>query len=83
MASLLLVAAVLALAVTGGWLIVAFPFPNLAILPGVAMVGLAVALRPRFGRLDPDLEVLSRDGRRNCSGWSTRWPRRSARPCRT
>lgn len=59
--SLLLVAAVLALAVVGGWLIVAFPFPNLAIVLGVAMVGLAVALRPRFGRVDPDLEVLSRD----------------------
>lgn len=60
-ASLLLIAAVLALAVVGAWLIVAFPFPNLAILLGVAMVGLAVALRPRFGRVDPDLEVLSRD----------------------
>ncbi|WP_112637959.1 M48 family metallopeptidase [Micromonospora saelicesensis] len=60
-ASLLLIAAVLALAVVGGWLIVAFPFPNLAIVPGVAMVGLAIALRPRFGRLDPELEVLTRD----------------------
>ncbi|WP_371409505.1 M48 family metalloprotease [Micromonospora zamorensis] len=60
-ASLILVAAVLALAVVGGWLIVAFPFPNLAIVPGVAMVGLAIALRPRFGRLDPELEVLTRD----------------------
>ncbi|MGC4814727.1 M48 family metallopeptidase [Micromonospora sp. DT228] len=60
-ASLLLVAAVLALAVIGGWLVVAFPFPNLAIVPGVAMVGLAIALRPRFGRLDPELEVLTRD----------------------
>ncbi|MEU8181729.1 M48 family metalloprotease [Micromonospora sp. NPDC049047] len=60
-ASLLLVAAVLALAVVGGWLVVAFPFPHLAIVPGVAMVGLAIALRPRFGRLDPELEVLTRD----------------------
>ncbi|MEU8423128.1 M48 family metallopeptidase [Micromonospora sp. NPDC048835] len=60
-ASLLLIAAVLVLAVVGGWLIVAFPFPNLAVVPGVAMVGLAIALRPRFGRLDPDLEVLSRE----------------------
>ncbi|MEU5914336.1 M48 family metallopeptidase [Micromonospora sp. NPDC047527] len=60
-ASLVLVAAVAALAVTGVWLLVAFPFPNLAILLGVAMIGLAVALRPRFGRLDPELEVLSRD----------------------
>ncbi|MEU7678331.1 M48 family metallopeptidase [Micromonospora taraxaci] len=61
LASLVLVAGVLALGVTGVWLTVAFPFPNLAILPGVVMVGLAIALRPRFGRLDPDLEVLSRD----------------------
>ncbi|MEU1587627.1 M48 family metallopeptidase [Micromonospora sp. NPDC005710] len=61
LASLVLVAAVFALAVVGVWLTVAFPFPNLAILPGVAMVGLAIALRPRFGRLDPELEVLSRD----------------------
>ncbi|GLZ60089.1 M48 family metallopeptidase [Micromonospora sp. NBRC 107095] len=60
-ASLLLIAAVIALAVVGGWLIVAFPFPNLAVVPGVAMVGLAIALRPRFGRLDPELEVLDRD----------------------
>jgi heat shock protein HtpX len=60
-ASLLLIAVVLGLAVLGAWLIVAFPFPNLAVVPGVAMVGLAIALRPRFGRLDPDLEVLTRD----------------------
>ncbi|MEH1168352.1 M48 family metalloprotease [Micromonospora sp. CPCC 205539] len=60
-ASLVLLSGVLALAVTGGWLVVAFPFPNLAILPGVAMVGLAIALRPRFGRLDPELEVVPRD----------------------
>ncbi|MEW1590056.1 M48 family metallopeptidase [Micromonospora vinacea] len=60
-ASVLLVAGVFALAVVGGWLIVAFPFPNLAVVPGVALVGLAIALRPRFGRLDPELEVLTRD----------------------
>ncbi|MEU8297112.1 M48 family metallopeptidase [Micromonospora sp. NPDC048909] len=59
--SVLLIGAVLALAVTGIWLIVAFPFPNVAILLGVALLGLAVALRPRFGRLDPELEVLSAD----------------------
>ncbi|MFG1870587.1 M48 family metalloprotease [Micromonospora arborensis] len=60
-ASLTLVAAVLAIGGVGVWLVVAFPFPNLAIVPGVAMVGLAIALRPRFGRLDPELEVLTRD----------------------
>ncbi|GAB3942099.1 hypothetical protein GCM10027614_28570 [Micromonospora vulcania] len=66
-ASLLLLAAVLALAVTGVWLIVAFPFPNLAILPGIAMVGLAIALRPasvgstRIWRCSPGI------GHRSCS----------------
>ncbi|MFG2007715.1 M48 family metallopeptidase [Micromonospora sp. NPDC048868] len=60
-ASLVLIAGVGALAATGIWLLVAFPFPNLAVLPGVALLGLAVALRPRFGRLDPDLEVVTRE----------------------
>ncbi|MFJ8578522.1 M48 family metallopeptidase [Micromonospora sp. NPDC093277] len=59
--SLLLLAGVLALAVLGVWLLFAYPFPNFAILFGLALIGLAVALRPRFGRIDPDLEVLSRD----------------------
>lgn len=61
-ASLVLLAGVVALAVTGVWLIVAFRFPNPSIVLGVALLGLAVALRPRFGRLDPDLEVLDRAG---------------------
>ncbi|MEU4640305.1 M48 family metallopeptidase [Micromonospora sp. NPDC023814] len=60
-ASLVLIGAVVALAVTGVWLLVAFPFPSLSVLLGVALLGLAVALRPRFGRLDPDLEVLTRE----------------------
>ncbi|MCM0674306.1 M48 family metalloprotease [Micromonospora phytophila] len=60
-ASVVLLAGVVALAITGVWLIVAFPVPNLSVVLGVALLGLAVALRPRFGRLDPDLEVLSRD----------------------
>ncbi|MER7169427.1 M48 family metallopeptidase [Micromonospora sp. NPDC000207] len=60
-ASLLLTVGVLALGGTGVWLLFAYPFPNLAILLGVIMIGLAVALRPRFGRVDPDLEVLDRD----------------------
>ncbi|TYC25166.1 M48 family metalloprotease [Micromonospora sp. MP36] len=60
-ASLLLTAGVLALAVIGGWLLFAYPFPNFAVVFGLALIGLAVALRPRFGRLDPGLEVLSRE----------------------
>ncbi|SCL37984.1 Zn-dependent protease with chaperone function [Micromonospora rhizosphaerae] len=60
-ASVLLLAGVLALATTGVWLIVAFPFPNLSVVLGVALLGLAYALRPRFDRLNEDLEVLSRD----------------------
>lgn len=60
-ASMVLLGGVLALAATGVWLIVGFPFPSLSVLPGVALLGLAYALRPRFDRLDEDLEVLSRD----------------------
>ncbi|WP_231925330.1 M48 family metallopeptidase [Micromonospora purpureochromogenes] len=60
-ASLLLVAAVLAMAVLGVRLMFAYPFPSLAVVVGLALVGLAVALRPRFGRVDPELEVLSRE----------------------
>lgn len=60
-ASLVLLGGVLALAVTGVWLIVAFRFPNPSVVLGVALLGLAYALRPRFGRLDQDLEELSRD----------------------
>ncbi|WP_319462475.1 M48 family metallopeptidase [Micromonospora sp. RTP1Z1] len=60
-ASLLLLGGALTLAVTGVWLIVAFSFPNPSVVLGVALLGLAYALRPRFGRLDEDLAVLSRD----------------------
>ncbi|MFU8854147.1 M48 family metallopeptidase [Micromonospora sp. SL1-18] len=59
--SLLLLVGVLALAVLGVWLVVAYPFPNFAIVFGLALIGLAVALRPRFGRIDPDMEVLTRE----------------------
>ncbi|MBC9001099.1 M48 family metallopeptidase [Micromonospora aurantiaca (nom. illeg.)] len=41
------------------WLLFAYPFPNLAVVGGVALIALAVALRPRFGRLDRDLDVLT------------------------
>ncbi|ATO18118.1 peptidase M48 [Micromonospora sp. WMMA2032] len=57
--SLLLLLGVVGVAVAGVWLLVAYPFPNLAVVGGVALIALAVALRPRFGRLDPDLEVLT------------------------
>ncbi|MEV1327974.1 M48 family metallopeptidase [Micromonospora costi] len=39
----------------------AYPFPSLADVFAVALIVLAVALRPRFGRVDPDLEILSRE----------------------
>ncbi|MFG3698405.1 hypothetical protein ACGF5C_10900 [Micromonospora sp. NPDC047620] len=41
----MLIGAVVALAVTGVWLLVAFPFPSLSVLLGVALLSLAVALR--------------------------------------
>ncbi|SBT45260.1 M48 family metalloprotease [Micromonospora auratinigra] len=59
--ALLLLIGVLALAVAGVWLVFAYPFPNLAVPLGLAMVGLAVALRPRFGRIPPDVDVLTAD----------------------
>ncbi|MFI5832726.1 M48 family metalloprotease [Micromonospora sp. NPDC051300] len=57
--SVLLLLGVAGLAVAGVWLLFAYPFPNAAVLLGVALIALAVALRPRFGRLDADLEVLT------------------------
>jgi heat shock protein HtpX len=56
--SLLLYAAVAAMA-AGGVVLIASDFPSLTIVPGVALVLLAVALRPRFGRLDPDATTIS------------------------
>ncbi|MEV6816339.1 M48 family metallopeptidase [Micromonospora sp. NPDC051296] len=58
-ASVLLLAGVAAIAIAGVWLTV-WSFPSLTILPGVALLGLAFVLRPRFGRLDPEMEVLTR-----------------------
>ncbi|MFD6261739.1 M48 family metallopeptidase [Micromonospora chalcea] len=57
--SVLLLLGVAGLAVAGVWLLFAYPFPNLAVVGGVALIALAVALRPRFGRIDRDLEVLT------------------------
>lgn len=60
-ASVLLFLGVVALAVTGLWLLVAFSFPGPSLLLAVPLFALAVGLRPRFGRLDPDADVLRRD----------------------
>lgn len=57
--SVLLLLGVAGLAVAGVWLLFAYPFPNLAVVGGVALIALAVALRPRFGRIDGDLDVLT------------------------
>lgn len=58
-ASILLLTGVLALAVGGAWLLAIWTFPSIVL--GTAMLGLAAAVRPRLGRVDPDIEVLSRD----------------------
>ncbi|WP_200216724.1 M48 family metallopeptidase [Micromonospora coerulea] len=60
-ASVLLLGGAAALAATGVWLILAFSFPNPSVVLGVALLGLAYALRPRFGRLDAGLAVLTPD----------------------
>ncbi|MGW5672448.1 M48 family metalloprotease [Micromonospora sp. NPDC003776] len=58
--SLLLLLGVSGLAAVGVWLVFAYPFPNFAVVFGLALIGLAVALRPRFGRIPQDVEVLTR-----------------------
>ncbi|RIV37948.1 peptidase M48 [Micromonospora radicis] len=58
-ASVLLLLGVATIAATGLWLTLR-SFPSLTLLPGLVLLGFAFVLRPRFGRLDPDLEVLSR-----------------------
>ncbi|SDY15613.1 Zn-dependent protease with chaperone function [Micromonospora pattaloongensis] len=60
-ASVLLLAAVALLAAAGGWLLVAYRFPGLNMLVGIVALAVAFTLRPRFGRLDPELEVLTRE----------------------
>ncbi|MEV1146460.1 M48 family metalloprotease [Micromonospora sp. NPDC049799] len=61
LASALLLTSVVTLGVTGLWLVVAFPFPSPQTVLGVPLIALAIGLRPRFGRIGPDVEVLSRD----------------------
>ncbi|GAA2490539.1 M48 family metalloprotease [Winogradskya humida] len=48
---------VAALAVCGIWLIT-YDFPKLTILPGVALLALAIALRPRLGGLPSEIHEL-------------------------
>ncbi|MET0495000.1 MAG: M48 family metalloprotease [Actinoplanes sp.] len=57
--AVLLLAFVAACAVAGVWLIL-YDFPRFTILPGVALLGVAIVCRPRFGG-HPDLHVLNRD----------------------
>ncbi|WP_173064818.1 M48 family metalloprotease [Phytohabitans houttuyneae] len=59
-ASVVLLAFVAFLAAFGVWLVV-HDFPTLTIPFGLAAIGLAFMLRPRFGRLDPSAVVLDRD----------------------
>jgi heat shock protein HtpX len=59
-ASVLLLAGVAALAALGVWLVL-YDFPKLTIVLGIPALALAVALRPRFGRLESSVNVLSRD----------------------
>ncbi|WP_214325167.1 M48 family metallopeptidase [Nonomuraea sediminis] len=48
----------LAILITGVWLVVAFTFVSVPV--GVVLIGLAWLMRPRFGRLPDDAEVLTR-----------------------
>lgn len=56
-AAVLLLALVLAMAGLGIWLIL-YEFPRFTIVPGVALLGLAIVLRPRLGRIYADVELL-------------------------
>ena len=59
LAALLLYAVMAAAVVFGAWLVL-HDFPSLAIIPGVLLLAVGVALRPRFGRLNPRATTLSR-----------------------
>ncbi|MFI5492760.1 M48 family metalloprotease [Actinoplanes sp. NPDC051859] len=58
--AVLLLLLVAAFAAGGLWLI-AYDFPRLTILPGLALLGLAVALRPRFGGVASEVHVLTEE----------------------
>jgi hypothetical protein len=62
----LLIAAVLLLALVGGLLVlggylIVDGFPSLYMVPGTILVLIALALRPRLGRLDPFQQRVERD----------------------
>lgn len=59
-ASLVLAVAIVGLLVAGGWL-VAFDFPSLSIVPGLLLIGVAVVIFPRFGRLPDGTTRLTRE----------------------
>ena len=58
--AVLLLLFVALLAGLGCWLIL-YDFPRLTILPGLALLGVAVALRPRFGGVSDEAHFLDRD----------------------
>jgi Zn-dependent protease with chaperone function len=58
--SLLLGACGLAI-LAAGVLLITYDFPRLTIVPGILLVLVGLTLRPRFGRVDPLLEALTRD----------------------
>ncbi len=60
LASILLLLGVAAL-IVGGVLLIVHDFPSLTIVPGVLLVLIGLVLRPRFGRLDPLWQPLTRE----------------------
>ncbi|MBM7787008.1 M48 family metalloprotease [Tenggerimyces flavus] len=51
----------LAVFVTGVWMLVAWWRNPFAWFPALALIGVAIAMRPRFGKLDGDVRRLERD----------------------
>ncbi|MEE3918013.1 hypothetical protein V2I01_03245 [Micromonospora sp. BRA006-A] len=68
--SVLLLLGVAGIAVAGVWLLFAYPFPEPRGGRRRALIALAVALRPRFGRLDRNLDVLTEREAPGCTPWS-------------
>jgi Zn-dependent protease with chaperone function len=56
-AAVFLLGLVLAMFTAGIWLIL-YDFPRFTIVPGVVLVALAIALRPRLGKVPEDVELL-------------------------
>lgn len=51
----------LAILVTGVWMLVAWWRNPFAWLPAFGLIGVAIAMRPRFGKLDSNVRTLERD----------------------